>query len=152
MGDRLAEAEGLLKQATKLTTPGLLRWSLDWEQATPLLERAGQLFKVGRAAARRSPLQLHHDRRNQPRLPPRRRLQQAGDNRRAKECYERAAVGQERQKSGWHAAKDLEKAGELAGQVRGMTSCRRWWAGRPSLRASHRRRSPPVAAGDVGGA
>lgn len=26
-------------------------------------------------------------------------------------------MGQERQKSGWHAAKNLEKAGELAGQL-----------------------------------
>lgn len=84
MGDRLAEAERLWKEATKLTTPGLLRWSLDWEQATPMFERAGQLFRQG------------------------------GANARAKECYERAAVGQERQKSGWHAAKALEKAGEVA--------------------------------------
>lgn len=47
MGDRQAEAERLWKEATKLTTPGLLRWSLDWEQATPMFERAGQLFRVG---------------------------------------------------------------------------------------------------------
>lgn len=47
MGDRLGEAERLWKEATKLTTPGLLRWSLDWEQATPMFERAGQLFRVG---------------------------------------------------------------------------------------------------------
>lgn len=44
-------------------------------------------------------------------------LQQAGDAARAKECYERAATGQERLKSGWHAAKCLERAGELAGQL-----------------------------------
>lgn len=43
--------------------------------------------------------------------------QQGGDAARAKECYERAATGQERLKSGWHAAKCLEKAGELAGQL-----------------------------------
>lgn len=47
-GNRMEEAEKALKEATKLTTPGLLRWSLDWEQATPLFERAGMLFKVGR--------------------------------------------------------------------------------------------------------
>ena len=41
-------------------------------------------------------------------------LQQAGDLARAKECYERAATGQERQRSGWHAAKNLEKAAEAA--------------------------------------
>lgn len=29
----------------------------------------------------------------------------------AKQCLEKAATGQERQKSGWHAAKNMEKAG-----------------------------------------
>lgn len=51
MADRLAEASKLVKDASKLTTPGLLRWSLDWEQATPMFERAGMLFKVGTRGA-----------------------------------------------------------------------------------------------------
>ena len=37
--------------------------------------------------------------------------QTVGDLNRAKECYERAATGQERQQSGWHAAKSCEKVG-----------------------------------------
>lgn len=41
-------------------------------------------------------------------------MQQAGDVSRAKDCWERASTGQERQKSGWHAAKNLEKAAEAA--------------------------------------
>lgn len=44
-------------------------------------------------------------------------LQQTGNLACAKECYERAATGQERQKSGWHAAKALEKAGEVAKEL-----------------------------------
>ena len=54
---------------------------------------------------------------NQPLPLPRFGRQQAGAAAKAKECYERAATGQERQRSGWHAAKNLEKAAELAGQL-----------------------------------
>ena len=48
MADRIREAEKLWSEATKLTTPSLLSFRLksEWEQATPLLERAGMLFKV----------------------------------------------------------------------------------------------------------
>lgn len=89
MNDKLREAEKLLKEATKLTTPSVLTLRLkpEWETATPLFERAAMLFKT------------------------------CGDNERAKTCYERAAIGQERQKSGWHAAKDMEKAGEIAKEM-----------------------------------
>lgn len=81
-----SEADKLYKEATKLTTPSLLRFRLagEWEQATPMFERAGMLYKQGNNLAK------------------------------AKECFERASTGQERQKSGWHAAKMLEKAGEVA--------------------------------------
>jgi hypothetical protein len=53
MGDRLREAEKLCKEATKLTTPSLLSFRLkgEWEQATPLWERAAMLFRVGESAA-----------------------------------------------------------------------------------------------------
>lgn len=46
--DRSKEADKLYKEAVKLTTPSLLRLRLagEWEQATPMFERAGMLFKV----------------------------------------------------------------------------------------------------------
>lgn len=46
----MREAEKLCKEATKLTTPSLLSFRLkgEWEQATPLLERAAMLFRVRR--------------------------------------------------------------------------------------------------------
>lgn len=87
--DRAREADKLYNEAVKLSTPSLLRMRLtgEWEQATPLFERAAMLYK------------------------------QTGNLACAKECYERAATGQERQKSGWHAAKALEKAGEVAKEL-----------------------------------
>ncbi|KAI3428586.1 hypothetical protein D9Q98_007408 [Chlorella vulgaris] len=87
--DKRKEADKLYKEAVKLTTPSLLSFRMrgEWEQATPLLERAAMLYK------------------------------QCGDLGRAKECWERAGVGQERQKSGWHAAKNMEKAGEAAKEL-----------------------------------
>lgn len=50
MVDRLKEAEKLCKEATKLTTPSLLSFRLkgEWEQATPLWERAAMLYRVSR--------------------------------------------------------------------------------------------------------
>lgn len=44
----------------------------------------------------------------------------------AKECYEKSATGQERTRSPWHAAKNLEKAGEMAKELRdwsGVQDC-----------------------------
>lgn len=89
MVDRHKEAEKLYQEAVKLTTPSLLSFRMrgEWERATPLWERAAMLFK------------------------------QCGDVNRAKDCYEHAATGQERQKSGWHAAKNMEKAGEAAKEL-----------------------------------
>jgi hypothetical protein len=142
MGDRLREAEKLCKEATKLTTPSLLSFRLkgEWEQATPLWERAAMLFRVseGSGAAGlqhrgRPPAAACWGCRRPSGLPPplcylsayplttlcapSLHVQQCGDLGRAKECHERAGTGHERQRSGWHAAKQLEKAGELAGQL-----------------------------------
>lgn len=43
-----AEADKLVKQANKLSSPGLLAMRLrgDWEQATPLYEKAASMYKV----------------------------------------------------------------------------------------------------------
>ena len=48
MAATLAEAEKLEAKARKLTSPAVLslRWSADWEKATPLFEKAAGLFKV----------------------------------------------------------------------------------------------------------
>lgn len=35
----------------------------------------------------------------------------------AKEAFEKAAIGQERQGSNWHAAKDIEKAADIAREM-----------------------------------
>ena len=50
--DRLREAEKLQKEATKMTTPSLLAFRLkaEWEQATPMFERAAMLFRVSGSA------------------------------------------------------------------------------------------------------
>jgi hypothetical protein len=47
--DKRKEADKLYKEAVKLTTPSLLSFRMrgEWEQATPLLERAAMLYKVG---------------------------------------------------------------------------------------------------------
>lgn len=47
-GDRREEAQGLLKEATKLSSPKVMgiRLKGDWSQATPVFERAGLLFRV----------------------------------------------------------------------------------------------------------
>jgi hypothetical protein len=52
--ERLAEAQGVYKVAMKAAAPSLLALRLagDHARATPLFERAGQMFKV-RAHARR---------------------------------------------------------------------------------------------------
>ena len=148
MGDRLREAEKLCKEATKLTTPSLLSFRLkgEWEQATPLWERAAMLFRVGESAAPLQgrdtgcipppaaacggplppagvplppchPMPSHPMPSHPPPSTPPLHAQQCGELGRAKECHERAGTGHERQRSGWHAAKQLEKAGELAGQL-----------------------------------
>ena len=48
MAGSLAEADKLMKQARKLSSPSMLglRMRGDWEQATPLFERAGTQYKV----------------------------------------------------------------------------------------------------------
>lgn len=83
------QASKLYKEATSLSNPSLLsfRFAAEWERATPLYEKAAQLFR------------------------------QAGDYGMAKQCLEKAAMGQERQRSGWHAAKNMEKAGEIAKEM-----------------------------------
>jgi|688.fasta_scaffold1387547_1 hypothetical protein len=47
-GDRRAEAQSILKEATKLSAPSFLGMRLkgDWMQATPMFERAALLFRV----------------------------------------------------------------------------------------------------------
>ena len=47
-GDRRAEAQAILKEATKLSAPSFLGMRLkgDWTQATPIFERAALLFRV----------------------------------------------------------------------------------------------------------
>ncbi len=47
-GDRRAEAQSILKEATKLSAPSFLGMRLkgDWIQATPMFERAALLFRV----------------------------------------------------------------------------------------------------------
>lgn len=47
-------------------------------------------------------------------------MQQLGDLQRSMECYEKAAIGQERQNSLWHAAKMLEKAADVAKDAKNM--------------------------------
>ena len=44
----LGEADKLMKQARKLSSPSMLslRMRGDWEQATPLFEKAGAQYKV----------------------------------------------------------------------------------------------------------
>ena len=44
-----AEGDKLMKQANKLSAPALLAMRMrgDWEQATPLYEKAAVLFKAG---------------------------------------------------------------------------------------------------------
>ena len=52
MAESSAYKEGvkLYKEATKLSNPSVLsfRFSAEWERATPLFEKAAQLFRVGR--------------------------------------------------------------------------------------------------------
>lgn len=85
-GDRRAEAQSIFKEATKLSAPSFLGMRLkgDWSQATPMFERAALLFR------------------------------QSNDAATAKECWESAAQGHIAQKSNWHAAKAMERAGEMA--------------------------------------
>lgn len=88
LGGKRSEADALLKEATRLTSPNLwaMRMKGDWAQATPLLERAALIYR------------------------------QVGDHAAAKECWNRAADGHKAQNSPWHAAKALERAGEAAQQ------------------------------------
>lgn len=83
-----SEADALVKEATRLTSPSLwaMRMKGDWAQATPLFERAALLYR------------------------------QVGDCSAAKNCWTRAADGHKAQNSPWHAAKVLERAGEAAQQ------------------------------------
>ncbi len=48
MADRIAEADKLCKEATKLSAPSFLSFRLkgEWERATPLWERAAMLYRV----------------------------------------------------------------------------------------------------------
>ncbi|KAK9815390.1 hypothetical protein WJX72_002807 [[Myrmecia] bisecta] len=80
------EADKLVKKAQKYCGPSILamRAKADWEQATPLFEKAAGIFKQNKAFSK------------------------------AKHAYEKAATGQDRQGSPWHAAKNVEKAAELA--------------------------------------
>ena len=47
-GDRRAEAESIVKEATRLSAPSFLGMRLkgDWTQATPMFERAALLYRV----------------------------------------------------------------------------------------------------------
>ncbi|KAK9835464.1 hypothetical protein WJX74_000594 [Apatococcus lobatus] len=81
----LEDADKLFKKASKLCTPSLLhlRLSFDWEQATPMFERAAAIYRTKKNLDK------------------------------ARQCYEKAATGQDRQGSPWHAGKMMEKAAEV---------------------------------------
>ncbi|KAL6771486.1 SNAPG1 [Auxenochlorella protothecoides x Auxenochlorella symbiontica] len=94
----LAEADRLFSEGTKLINPSVLalRFKAQWSTATPLFERAGLLYR------------------------------QHGELAQARTAFERAAKGQERQNSGWHAAKNWEKAADIAraqSDAAGIESC-----------------------------
>mmetsp|Transcript_14044 Transcript_14044/g.24630 ORF Transcript_14044/g.24630 Transcript_14044/m.24630 type:complete len:324 (-) Transcript_14044:140-1111(-) len=83
--DGEAEAMKLVKTAKKFIAPSILdmRIKPDWESATPLLEKAASIFK------------------------------QNGLIDQAIDALERAATGQEKQGSPWHAAKNYEVCADL---------------------------------------
>lgn len=84
---KLQDADQLLKKANKLTKVSFLKWSTDWSAATPIYEQAAIKYKLAKQPEK------------------------------AKEAYERAAMGQERLASPWQAAKNLEAAGDLAKEL-----------------------------------
>lgn len=86
--EKLLEAEKKVKKANKLTKISLTRWSADWLAATELYEQAAVQFKLAKQYEK------------------------------AKECYDRAATGQERLQSQWNSAKHLESAGAMAKELR----------------------------------
>lgn len=77
-----------MKKASKMLSASLLdfRFKPDWEQAQPLLEKAGLAYK------------------------------QAGATDKAKDAYERASTAAEKNGSPWHAARNLEQCAELTKQ------------------------------------
>mmetsp|Transcript_16189 Transcript_16189/g.48508 ORF Transcript_16189/g.48508 Transcript_16189/m.48508 type:complete len:98 (-) Transcript_16189:16-309(-) len=79
-----SEGDKQFKAAEKLSQGSLLalRFKADWEQATPLYEQAANNFKQSKVYAK------------------------------AIAAFDKAAHGQERLNSPWHAAKHLEKAAE----------------------------------------
>jgi hypothetical protein len=85
----VSEGDKQMKAATKLCQPSLLamRMTADWEAATPLFEKAALNYKQAKALEK------------------------------AIEAYERAAQGQERLNSPWHAAKHLEQARNCCGRT-----------------------------------
>ncbi|KAJ7549130.1 hypothetical protein O6H91_07G041500 [Diphasiastrum complanatum] len=89
--EKLKDAEKMLKEANKLTKLSFARWSADWAEATPLYEQAGLAFKLAKETAK------------------------------AKEAFEKAAMGQERLLSPWQAAKHMEAAGGLAKELGNWT-------------------------------
>lgn len=69
------------------TKLSFFKWSTDWATATPLYEQAAIAFKLAKQPEK------------------------------AKDAYERAALGHERLSSPWQAAKNLEAAGGLAKEL-----------------------------------
>ena len=57
MADAAKEATKMYKEANKLVNPSVLsfRFTAEWERATPLFEKASQLFRVGCPAGPRLP-------------------------------------------------------------------------------------------------
>ena len=118
-----AEADKLMKQADKHCNPSFfsMRIKGDWEQATPLYERAAKLYKVSSTFG--GLLTVHYwpnsllfmscltcpvgikCHAHQCLL-----VQQAKKPDQARYAFERAALGQERQTSPWQAGKLLEQA------------------------------------------
>ncbi|KAF6259209.1 gamma-soluble NSF attachment protein-like protein [Scenedesmus sp. NREL 46B-D3] len=86
MGEKITEADKLIKKANKYWQPSLMDFRLkpDWEAAGPLFEKAALLYK------------------------------QVGQLEKARAAYERAAQSQENIGSVWHAAKHLEICGAIS--------------------------------------
>ncbi|EFJ08366.1 hypothetical protein SELMODRAFT_118760 [Selaginella moellendorffii] len=85
--DKENDPDRMMRKGDKLTKLSLTRWTSDWARATPYYEQAANLFKIAKKTEK------------------------------AKEAHERAAMGQERLASPWHAGKHMESAGALAKEL-----------------------------------
>lgn len=106
MATSISEADKCYADAMKAIQPSIwtLRFTADWTEATPLFERAARLLKVGCLPSD------DHPRAQQQQRP----SQVNKDYTRAMLAYERAAEGQLKLGSAWHAGKHLEAAADAA--------------------------------------